>query len=41
MGFPDLFIFDLALPSLPQVLNSMNVVGRILLHLAALIGLLT
>lgn len=40
MGFPDWFLFDTTLPSLPEALGYMTWFARILLHLAALIGLL-
>ena len=40
MGFPDWFLFDFALPSLPQVVEKMSLLARILFHLAALLGLL-
>jgi len=41
MGFPDFFLFDFTLPNTDSVLGAMTTLGRILLHLAALIGLLT
>lgn len=40
MGFPDWFLFDWSLPPAETIVQGMGVLGRILLHLAALIGLL-
>lgn len=41
MGFPDWFLFDFAVPSLPQIAEHMGLLARILFHIAALLGLLT
>lgn len=41
MGFPDWFLFDFAVPSLPAVAEKMSLIARILFHIAALLGLLS
>lgn len=40
MGFPDFFLFDWSLPPAAKVIEGMGILGRILLHLAALLGYL-
>jgi hypothetical protein len=43
MGFPDWFLFDWTLPSLDQMAAAgvkLGILARILLHLAALVGLI-
>ena len=40
MGFPDWFLFDWSLPPIEQFAEKIGWVARILLHLAALLGLL-
>lgn len=40
MGFPDFFIFDWSLPSVAEMAGNLGWVARVLLHIAALIGLM-